>query len=73
MTKHTREATADALGARWTHATDLLAHEAVVFGRSGLGPFERQRSIRRIQALERVARRAMSDYRQALERELRPS
>jgi hypothetical protein len=73
MTKHTRDTTAEALGARWTQATDLLAHEAVRFGRSGLPPFERRRSVRRIQALERVARRAMNDYRGALQRELAQS
>jgi hypothetical protein len=64
------EATPEALGARWTHATDLLAREARQLGEHGLTPFQRRRAVRRIQALERVARRAMNDYRIALEREL---
>lgn len=70
MMKHTRDTSAEALGARWIHATDLLANEAQTFGRSGLTQFERRRSVRRIQALERVARRAMADYRRALQLEL---
>ncbi|HEX4441194.1 MAG TPA: hypothetical protein VH854_14045 [Thermoanaerobaculia bacterium] len=68
--RRTRETNPEALGDRWIHATDLLAREACAFGRSGLAPCERRRSVRRIQALERVARRAMNDYRQALQREL---
>lgn len=70
MMRHTHDTTAEALGARWTHATDLLANEARTFGESGLTPFARRRAARRIQALERVARRAMADYRRALQREL---
>jgi hypothetical protein len=64
------EATPEALGARWTHATDLLAREARQLGERGLTPLQRRRAVRRIQALEKVARRAMHDYRTALEREL---
>jgi hypothetical protein len=70
IAKRFKEATPEALGARWTHATDLLAREARQLGASGLTPLERHRAVRRIQALERVARRAMNDYRVALEREL---
>jgi hypothetical protein len=70
MVRRTREATPEALGARWIHATDLLAREARSFGERGLTPMERRRTTRRIQVLERVARRAMNDYRLALEREL---
>lgn len=73
MVRRTRETTPEALGDRWIHATDLLAREARTFAGSGLGPVERRRSVRRIQALERVARRAMADYRRALERDLEAS
>jgi len=73
MFRNTREATPEALGDRWNHATDLLAHEAQRLGAHGLTPFQRRRSVRRIQVLERIARRAMHDYRAALERELADS
>ena len=63
------ESTPEILGARWTHATDLLAFEARRLAERGLTSFQRHRTVRRIQALERVARRAMHDYRVALERD----
>jgi hypothetical protein len=71
--RRTREATPAVLGARWTHATDLLAREAQLLGERRLTAFQRRRAVRRIQSLERVARRAMYDYRAALERELSAS
>lgn len=67
--RHEPEANPDVLGARWTHATDLLADEARRLADRGLTVFQRRRAVRRIQALERVARRAMHDYRVALEGE----
>jgi hypothetical protein len=70
MIRRIRETTPEALGARWTRATDLLAREARLLGEGGLRTLPRRRAVRRIQVLERVARRAMHDYRIALEREL---
>jgi hypothetical protein len=70
MVRRTRETTPEALGARWIHATNLLAREAQTFSERGLTPLQRRRTTRRIQALERVARRAMNDYRLAVQREL---
>ena len=70
MVTRTREATPEALGARWIHATNLLAREARSFCERGLTPMQRRRTTRRIQALERVARRAMADYRLAVQRQL---
>ena len=64
------DANPEVLGARWTHATDLLADEARRLAERGTTALQRRRAVRRIQALERVARRAMRDYRVALEREL---
>ena len=69
MTRQERQATPEALGARWTRAIDLLAREARSFAGQELTPFERRRRVRRIQLLERVARRAMNDYRVAIQRE----
>jgi hypothetical protein len=70
MITPTRGPNPQALGARWTRATDLLAREAQRLGASPLNRFQRRRAVRRIQVLERIARRAMNDYRVALEREL---
>jgi hypothetical protein len=73
MVRRTRETTPEALGARWIHATDLLAREARTFSERGLTRMQRRRTTRRIQALERVARRAMNDYRIAIQGELSAS
>jgi len=70
MTPHTRTVTADFLGARWTRAVNVLGREARVLAGGHLTKFQRRRSVRRIQVYERIARRAMHDYRAALERAL---
>jgi hypothetical protein len=69
IVRRERDSSPESLGARWTHATDLLAHEARRLSETRLTPLERRRAVRRIQSLERVARRAMHDYRVALERQ----
>ena len=63
------DASSLALGARWTRATELLGREARRLSESRLTRFQRRRAVRRIQVLEAIARRAMNDYRLALERQ----
>ena len=65
-----REWNAETLGARWTRTTDLLGREARRLGERRLTRLQRRRAVRRIQVLERIARRAMNDYRLALEGQL---
>ena len=66
-----REWNPEALGARWTRTTDLLGREARRLSeRRLMTRLQRRRAVRRIQVLERIARRAMNDYRLALERQL---
>ena len=70
MITPTRESNPQELGARWTRAADLLVREAQRLSESRFTRLQRRRVVRRIQVLERIARRAMNDYRVALEREL---
>src|SRR4051794_6485466 len=70
MNRHSNEPASETLGARWTHATNLLGREARLFREGETTSLERRRAVRRIQVLERIARRAMNDYRVALQREL---
>jgi len=67
MTPYT-QATAEFLGARWARAVDVLGREARSLAHGDLTASERRRSVRRIQVYERIARRAMHDYRAALQR-----
>ena len=69
MITPTREVNAEALGARWARATDLLGREARRLSELRLTRWQRRRVVRRIQVLERMARRAMNDYRLELERQ----
>jgi hypothetical protein len=65
-----RESNPEALGTRWTRTTELLGREAQRLSERRLTRLQRRRAVRRIQVLERIARRAMTDYRLALERQL---
>jgi hypothetical protein len=54
--------TAALLYARWRRAVDLLWREAVRLRQSGLEAQERARSARRMKNLQRIVRKALSDY-----------
>jgi hypothetical protein len=64
--------TAAVLYARWRRAVDLLWREAVWRRQSNLAERERVRSARRVRNLQRIVRKALSDYhRIELERQKR--
>jgi hypothetical protein len=50
------------LYARWRRAVDLLWREALYRRRLGLAERERVRSARRMRNLQRIVRKALSDY-----------
>jgi hypothetical protein len=64
--------TAELLYARWRRAVDLLWREAVRRRRERLTERERARSARRMKNLQKIVRKALSDYhRIELERQKR--
>jgi hypothetical protein len=64
--------TADLLYTRWRRAVDLLWRETVRRRREDLAERERARSARRMRSLQRIVRKALSDYhRIELERQRR--
>ena len=64
--------TAAVLYARWRRAVDLLWREAVWRRQNDLAERERARSARRLRSLQRIVRKALSDYhRIELERQRR--
>ena len=58
----TLEHTAALLYRRWRRAVDLLWRETVRCRRAGLAEWERIRSARRRRNLQKIVRRALSDY-----------
>ena len=56
------EITASALYARWKRAVDLLWRESVVRRRSASNQRESVRDARRRRNLQRIVRKALSDY-----------
>jgi hypothetical protein len=50
------------LYARWRRAVDLLWREALYRRRMGLAERERVRSARRMKNLQKIVRKALSDY-----------
>jgi hypothetical protein len=68
----TLDLTADLLRRRWRRAVDRLWRETVWRRRAGLAEWERLRSARRLRNLQKIVRRALSEYhRIQLERQLR--
>lgn len=53
---------AELLYARWRRAVDLLWREVVYRRRLGLAERERARSARRMRNLQKIVRKALSDY-----------
>lgn len=70
---HTLDLTADLLYARWKRAVDLLWRETVRRRRqASLAERERARCARRLRNLQRIVRKALSDYHKIeLERQAR--
>ncbi len=69
----TLELTAALLHRRWRRAVDLLWRETVRCRDAGLAEWERIRSVRRRRSLQKIVRRALSDYhRIELERQRQP-
>jgi hypothetical protein len=58
----TLELTAALLYRRWRRAVDMLWRETVRCRDAGLGSWEKLRSIRRRRNLQKIVRRALSDY-----------
>ena len=54
--------TAELLYARWRRAVDLLWREAVRRRRERLTERDRKRSARRMRNLQKIVRKALSDY-----------
>jgi len=68
----TLDPTATLLYGRWRRAVDLLWRETVWCRNAGLAEWERIRSLRRKRSLQKIVRRALSDYhRIELERQRR--
>jgi hypothetical protein len=66
--------TAALLYARWRRAVDLLWREAVRRRESGVAERERARRVKRVKNLQKIVRKALSDYhRIELERQGRRS
>lgn len=53
---------AELVYARWRRAVDLLWREVVYRRRLGLAERERARSARRMRNLQKIVRKALSDY-----------
>lgn len=53
---------AELLYARWRRAVDLLWREVLYRRRRGLAERERVRSARRMRNLQKIVRKALSDY-----------
>jgi hypothetical protein len=53
---------AELLYARWRRAVDLLWREVLYRRRLGLAERERARSARRMRNLQKIVRKALSDY-----------
>jgi hypothetical protein len=60
--ENTLERTAALLQRRWRRAVDLLWRETVRCRKAGLAEWERIRSARRRRSLQKIVRRALSDY-----------
>jgi hypothetical protein len=60
--ENTLEQTAALLQRRWRRAVDLLWRETVRCRKAGLAEWERIRSARRRRNLQKIVRRALSDY-----------
>jgi hypothetical protein len=56
------ETTAALLDRRWRRAVDLLLRETIRYRRAGLAEWERLRVARRRRSLQRIVRKALSDY-----------
>ncbi len=54
---------AELLYARWRRAVDLLWRETVLRHRARLDERERRRSARRLKNLQKIVRKALTDYR----------
>jgi hypothetical protein len=54
--------TADLLYRRWRRAVDLLWRETVQRRQAGRAEWERLRSARRLRNLQKIVRKALSDY-----------
>lgn len=59
---HTLDLTAELLHQRWRRAVDLLWRETVRRRQAGLAEWERLRSARRLRNLQKIVRKALSDY-----------
>jgi len=60
--ENTLERTAALLERRWRRAVDLLWRESVRCRKAGLAEWERIRLARRRRNLQKIVRRALSDY-----------
>jgi len=58
----TLDLTADLLYRRWRRAVDLLWRETVERRKAGRAEWQRLRSARRLRNLQRIVRKALSDY-----------
>ena len=58
----TLDLTPELLHQRWRRAVDLLWRETVRRRRAGFAEWERLRSARRLRNLQKIVRKALSDY-----------